>query len=77
MWSVRPPTCDLEVVLCYLRSSSFEPFSSLSLRSLTKKVLVLVSLGTTNKVSELQALSTHVSFSSSGACVAYVPEFVA
>ena len=29
------------------------------------------------KVSELQALSNHVSFSSSGACVAYVPEFVA
>ena len=29
------------------------------------------------RVSELQDLSKHVSFSSSGACVAYVPEFVA
>ena len=40
---VRPPTWELEVVLRYLRSSSFEPLSSLCLRSLTKKVLFLVS----------------------------------
>ena len=49
--SVRPPTWDL-VVLCYLRSSSFEPLSSLSLRSLMKKVWFLVSLATAKKVSE-------------------------
>ena len=36
VWSVRPPTWDLEVVLCYLHFSSFEPLSSLSLRPLTK-----------------------------------------
>ena len=32
---VRPPPWDLEVVLRFLRSSTFEPLSSLSLRSLT------------------------------------------
>ena len=51
--------------------------SSLSLRSLTKKVLFLVSLATAKRVSELQALSRVVSFSSSGACLSYVPNFVA
>ena len=74
---VRPPPWDLQVVLRLLRSSTFEPLSSLSLRSLTKKVLFLVSLATAKRVSELQALSCVVSFSSSGACLSYVPEFVA
>ena len=77
VWSVCPPTWDLEVVLHYLRSSSFEPLSRLSLRSLTKKTFFFISLATAKRVSELQALSKHVAFSSSGACVAYVPEFVA
>ena len=76
MQSVRPPSWDLEEVLCYLCSSSFEPVSSLPLRFLMKKVLFLVSLATAKRVSELQALSKHVSFSY-GACVTYVPEFVA
>ena len=75
--SVRPPAWDLEVVLRYLHSSAFEPLSGLSLHSLTKKVLFLVSLATAKRVSESQALSSFVSFSSSGACLAYVPEFVA
>ena len=75
--SVRPSSWDLEVVLGFLRSSAFEPLSSLSLRELTKKVLFLVSLATAKRVSELQALSSYVSFSSSGACVACVPEFLA
>ena len=35
---VWPPPVDLEVVLRFLRSSTFEPLSSLSLHSLTKKV---------------------------------------
>ena len=76
MPSIRPPAWDLEMVLRYLRSSSFEPLSSLSLCSLMKKVLFLVSLATAKRVSELQALSRYVCFSS-GACLAYVPEFVA
>ena len=74
---VRPPPCDLVVVLRFLRSSIFEPLLSLSLRSLIKKVLFLVSLATAKRVGELQALSRVVSFSSSGACLSYVPEFVA
>ena len=51
--SVHPPSFDLEVVLHYPRSSSLEPLSSLSLRSLTKKVLkvlFLVSLATAKYV---------------------------
>ena len=75
--SVHPLTWDLEVVLRYLRSSSFETLSRLSLRSLTKKTLFMISVATAKLVSELQALSKHVAFSSSGACVAYVLEFVA
>ena len=38
VWPVRPPPLDLEVVLRFLHSSTFGPLSSLSLRSLTKKV---------------------------------------
>ena len=74
---VCPPPWDLQVVLRFLHSSTFEPLSSLSLRSLTKKVLFLVSLATAKRVSELQALPCVVSLSSSGACLSYVPEFVA
>ena len=74
---MRPPSWDLEVVLRFLRSSTFEPLSSLSLRSLTKKVLFLVSLAMGKRVGELQALSHVASFSSSGAFLSYVPEFVA
>ena len=75
--SVRPPTWDLEIVLRYRSSSSFEPLSVLSLRSLMKKSLFFISLATIMRVSALHALACHVSFSSSGACMAYVPEFVA
>ena len=42
-----------------------------------RKYRFWVSLATGKKVSKLQALSTRVSFSFSGACVAHVPEFVA
>ena len=71
--SIHPPTWDLQ----YLRSSAFKPLSGLFLRLLTKKVLFLVSLTMAKRVSELQALSSFVSFSSSGACLSYAPEFVA
>ena len=73
---VRPPPWDLEVVWRFLRSSTFEPLSSLSLHSLTK-VLFLVSLAMAKRVGELQALSRVVSFSSSGACLSHVPKCVA
>ena len=74
---VRPPSWDLDAVLCYLSSSTFEPLFSASLRSLTKKVLFLVSLAMAKRVGELQAVSCHVSFASSDACLSYVPEFLA
>ena len=72
---VRPPSWDLDAVLHYLNSSTFEPLSSTSLRSLTKKVLFLVSLATAKRVGELQALSRHVSFTSSDACLSTFPSF--
>ena len=77
IWEVRPPSWDLPTVLNYLRSSSFEPLSSISLRDLTRKTLFLISLATAKRVRELQALSRRVSFSSSSAGLSYVPEFVA
>ena len=74
--SIQPPSWDLNKVLTYLRSSTFEPLQSVSLRSLSK-TLFLVSLATAKQVSELQALSNIDSFSSEGAVVSYVPEFLA
>ena len=74
---VRPPSWDLPTVLNYLRFSSFEPLSTISLRDLTRKTLFLISLATAKRIGELQALSRRVSFSSSSAGLAYVPEFVA
>ena len=75
--SIQPPAWDLNKVLVYLRSSTFEPLQSVSLRALSKKVLFLLSLATAKRVSELQALCSIVSFSSEGAAVSYVPEFLA
>ena len=74
---VRPLSWDLTTVLTYLRSSSFEPLATISLRDLTRKTLFLISLATAKRVGELQALSRRVSFSSSSAGLSYVPEFVA
>ena len=75
--AVRPPSWDLEAVLSYLRSPVFEPLTSCSLRDLTRKTLFLVSLATTKRVGEIQALSRVVSFSSSSAGLSCVPEFLA
>ena len=50
---------------------------SVSLRALSKKVLFLLSLAMAKRVSELQAVSSVVSFSCEGAVVSYVPEFLA
>ena len=73
----RLPSWDLSTVLNFLRSSSFEPLSATSLQDLTRKTLFLISLATTKRVGELQALSHRVSFSSSSTGLSYVPEFVA
>ena len=74
--SVRPPW-DLDAVLRYRIASTFESLSTTPLRSLSKKVLFLVALATAKRVGKLQAISRYVSFASSGACLAYVPEFLA
>ena len=57
--------------------SVFEPLHQFSLRDLTRKTLFLIALASAKRVSELQALSRTVSFSSSAAAVSYVPEFLA
>ena len=74
--SINPPPWDLNKVLLYLQSSTFEPLQSISLRSLSKKTLFLISLATAKRVSELQALSKIVSFSAEGAVVSYALEFL-
>ena len=74
---VRPPSWDLNVVLSFLRSSSFEPLTTISLRDLSRKTLFLLSLATANRVGEIPALSRRVSYSSSAAGLSYVLEFVA
>ena len=61
----------------FLRSSSFEPLTTILLRDLTRKPLFLLSLATAKRVGEFQTLSRRVSFSSSSAGLSYVPEFVA
>ena len=45
VWSVCHLTCDLDLILCYLISSPIELLSSLSLRSLPKKVEILGFIG--------------------------------
>ena len=75
--SVTPPSWDLLKVLEFLKSSVFEPLHQASLRDLTRKTLFLTALASAKRVSELQALSRTVSFSSSAAAVSYVPEFLA
>ena len=46
-----PPSWDFDAVLLHLMSSAFEPLESVSLRTLTKKTLFLVSLATAKRVS--------------------------
>ena len=75
--SVCPSSWDLIKVLDYLRSPVFEPLSFSSLRDLTRKTLVLVSLATAKRVGELQVFSRVVSFSSTSSGLSYVPEFLA
>ena len=74
--SVTPPAWNLLTVLEFLKSPIFEPLRQASLRDLTRKTLFLISLASAKRVSELQALSRTVAFSSSAAAVAYVPEFL-
>ena len=74
---LRPPASDLTLVLRFLNTSSFEPLAEVPLRALTQKVLFLVAFATAKRVSELQALSSVVTFVHGDACLSYVPDFVA
>ena len=53
---VRPPSWDLNIFFFFLRSSSFEPLTTFSLRDLTRKTFFLLSLATAKRVGEIQAL---------------------
>ena len=55
----------------------FEPLALKDLRTVTCKVLFLLSLATAKRVSELQALSCSVAFSGKDLLLSYLPEFVA
>ena len=59
---LRPPAWDLSKVLTYLVSPAFEPLSQASFRALPLKSLFLLALATANRVGELQALSSVVTF---------------
>ena len=74
-----PPSWDLDAVLRHLISSAFEPLESvsLSLRTLTKKTLFLVSLATAKRVSEIQALSKSVAAIGNDLVVSFQPHFIA
>ena len=67
--SVAPPSWGLLKVFEFLMSPVFEPFHQALLCDLTRKTLFLTALASAKRVSELQALSRTVSFSSSAAAV--------
>ena len=73
--SSRVPPWDLAHVLSFLRGPPFEPLSSCSLRDLTRKVLVLVSLVTARRVGELQVVFVEVSSSGDDLFLTCLPEF--
>ena len=72
---IKSPPWDLSSVLSFLRSSTFEPLESASMRDLTRKILFLVALATAKRVGELQAVSHLVSWSGEDVFLSYLPEF--
>ena len=72
-----PPSWDLDEVLRHLMSSAFEPLESVSLRTLTKKTLFLVSLAMAKRVSEIQALSKTVAAIGNDLVMSFQPHFIA
>ena len=72
-----PPSWDLDAVLRHLLSSAFEPLESVSLRTLIKKTVFLVSLATAKRVSEIQALSKTVAAIGNDLVVSFQPHFIA
>ena len=66
---------NVDVVLKFLCSEKFEPLETCDLVCLTKKALFLVTLALAKRVSEIQALSKLVGFSSQGAMVSLILGF--
>lgn len=64
--SVRLPKWDLSLVLSSLRTSPYEPLVRADIKMLTFKTVFLLALASAKRVSELQGLSSAVSFSISG-----------
>ena len=67
------PSWGLDVVLRHLSSSAYEPLQSQPLRTITKKVLFLVSLATAKRVGELQVLSRVVPRFGDDLILSYLP----
>ena len=57
IWEVRPPSWDLNIVSSFLQSASFQPWTTISLRNLTRRPLFLLSLVTAKRGGVIQALS--------------------
>ena len=73
---VAHPSWYLDVVLRHLSSSAYEPLESQSLRTPTKKMLLLVSLTTAKRVSKLQSRSRVVPRSGDDLILSFLPFFV-
>ena len=66
---------NLDVLLKFLCSDTFEPISHCSLLNLTRKTFILLALALSKRVSELQALSRTVGFCTEGALVSLSLDF--
>lgn len=73
---LRPPW-NLDVVLRHLSGAPFEPLRLASSRDLTRKTVFLLALATAQRVGEIQALSSRVSWQGPDLMVCYLPEFIA
>ncbi|MPC58719.1 hypothetical protein E2C01_052727 [Portunus trituberculatus] len=84
-WSFQPhrpngdltPSWNLDVVLCHLTKTSFEPLRLSSIRDLTRKTLILLTLATAQRVGEIQALSHTTNCQEQELLVYYIPKFIA
>ena len=74
---ISVPKWDLDVVLRYLRSASYEPIKDLPILRLTQKTVFLLALATAKRVGELQALSGSVGKKSRSLVLSYRQDFLA
>ena len=74
---LSPPKWDLDVVLRYLMSPTFEPIKDISLLRLTQKTAFLLALATAKRVGELQAISGVLGRKSHSLVLHYRQDFLA